>query len=304
MTFDELLSKPIRSEENFKAYVKALYDEWQGYKERGVFPTADRLDKYMEGLERGLPPQFFSGKLDSPVVLLALNPHAGGKDSAREVPHEPFYASFREYWDYWQNFTHERYAKDGKVAAYYRGKGELPPDSKFDNKLLCFLSALAGKNEGESRLEDVGTLGLEFIPLCSRNFELSRMDGYISLYVRRVLDVLFLHRRTLVIILNGRLCGALESMEAPGGGMKMLDRQRLLRIKKDGTPAVRGSWVMRYELSREDGKELSIVAAPTFADRYLNGAALEDYAQKIARTVLTDTEKQALRGVLAKKNTN
>ena len=52
MTFDELLAKPIQTDGDFEAYVKALYDEWQGSRKGGAFPKADRLDNYIEGLKR------------------------------------------------------------------------------------------------------------------------------------------------------------------------------------------------------------------------------------------------------------
>ena len=97
----------------------------------------------MKDIKPSLPPQFFAGKLDSPIVQINLNPHAGGKGNASEVPHEPYCKTWEKYWSYWQNFAHERYVEDGLVVKDYRSRNEKLTPSNFDNNLLRFFAAFS-----------------------------------------------------------------------------------------------------------------------------------------------------------------
>jgi|GEM_PF-5083051 len=294
MTFDELLAKPIQTDGDFEAYVKALYDEWQGSRKGGAFPTADRLDNYIEGIRRDMPPQFFGGRLDSPVVLLALNPHADGEGGAKELLHEPFCSTWQDYWSYWQNFAHERYADDGRVKQRYAGK--QMPSSAYDNKLLSFFASAAGVTKDDGMLAKQGWLGLEFIPLNSPDFAPRQIDGYLRQYVSRIVDVLFLYERKLVIILNGKLGKLLQESGTADFAVSKPEEKSFKVEKTDGTLSAGNCCVGRFELRRNDGRTLRIVAASSFAKQGLNGTPLEDYG----RQAFMDEEKQILKELLSR----
>lgn len=296
MTFDALLKKPILTDDGYKAYVHALYDEWQGYRKTGTFPTADRLAAYMEGIAPSLPPQFFAGKLDSPVVQINLNPHAGGKGSASEVPHEPYCKTWEKYWSYWQHFAHERYAEDGLVVTDYRSRNKKLTPSGFDNKLLYFFASAAGIQPDEKMHEKLATLGLEFVPLNSAAFKLKKKDDYIRLYIKRMVDVLFLHERKLVIILNGTVCDMLCSMKDAGFTLENLEKKQFKVKKNNGEDSKQNICASRFELCRNDGKKLNIVAATSFAMQGLNSEPLACYA----RQLFTAEEKQTVKQMLSR----
>ena len=293
MTFDELLSKPILADSGFDSYVKALYDEWQDSQKGGAFPTADRLSTYIKGIRRDMPPQFFTGRLDSPVVLLSLNPHADGKGSAKEVLHEPFCTTWEDYLKYWQNFAHERYADGGGVKARY---GSKLPSSHFDDKLLLFFAAAAGVKADRRMLEKQHWLGLDFIPLNSPAFPPLKIDDYIRLYISRIVDVLFLHERKLVIVLNGMICKLLQKSSSADFTVSKPEKSAFKVKKTDGTDSARNCSVERFRIQRKDGKGLNIVAATSFARQDLNGVPLENYG----RQGFSDSEKQIVQEMLLK----
>ena len=303
MTFDALLKKPILTDDDYKAYVHALYAEWQDYRKTGTFPTADTLAAYMKGINPSLPPQFFAGKLDSPIVQINLNPHAGGKGSASEVLHEPYCKTWEKYWSYWQHFAHERYAEDGLVVTDYRNRNKKLTPSGFDNKLLHFFASAAGIQPDEKMHEKLSTLGLELIPLNSADFHLKKRDVYIKQYAERVADVLFLHERKLVIVLNGTVCPLFKLKGSSVYAIRKREEQWFER--NDGTDAQHrsGCWIGLYELSRgtaTERKTLRIIEAPTFAERFLNGVALENYGRELSKRLFTAEEKQTVKQMLSK----
>lgn len=265
--------EPIRSADDYFAYVEALYDEWRGNtgRKRGPYAmTCARLGECIPGLVDRQPPQFFAGDINAEMAMISLNPHA---NENVEVDTVPFCGSWEDYRGFWSDFPRRRYGGNGCAAdPHIRGL------SRFDRRVQHFLSGSAGEVTAAD-LAKWNIFHIELFPIGSSDFRSVRagaIDEYACRYIIRMLEALALTERKLIVALNAQL-------------KKFLDRAKKLDML-DGLTVHRQSfsiggkkvWREDYDLKLATGETLEIAAARTFARRgYLSDAELAEYAKAI-----------------------
>lgn len=275
MSFNQLLQTPITSEASYFDYVRALYEEWKDRDNNG-YPTFKRLSWYFENLDSKVPPHFFTGSIEAPVVIISLNSHSGEKND-REIDMKDYCETWDDYKKFFTNFPSIRYSK--KVAE------TVSFLSNFDCKLHRFLSGDAAKPTREA-LAKWNIFHVELCPIASSSFELKRPDSYICNYLLRTLEAIALYPRSLVLVINNRVCLLLDKME----------KQGFLKLEKEAselTPPGGGIMLRRidYSITLSGIAPIRIVAAPSYAYQSISHENLIAYGKWIVPNAV---KKQAL----------
>lgn len=292
--FEELLNKPIQSEDDYFDYVKALYDEWHD-RDVNNYPAFNKLNTDMKILERDLPPQFFTGDIKSSVVMISLNGHSGEQRS--EIDATTHCDTWEEYKDYWINFVMKRYGDNSK----YKDN----PVSNFDAKLHHFLT---GSN-AEVASEDLAKWNffhMELCPFLSSRYSVVKASTYNKLtnYLLRLLEVIALYKREQIIVLNGQICQLLDRFIPKKRHTKKSEyiNEELQVIKNNERSfhlTKKNNEKTRFKAKRIDytvklknlgEKTLNIVAVSTFAHRAMAGELFVEYNQK----AFTDEEREII----------
>ena len=271
--FEEKLYSPIRSAEDYFAYVKALYDEWSADagRERTLYEmTRERVGRCIPGLVDRQPPQFFTGDIHAEMAMISLNPHA---NENAEIDTIPFCGSWEDYRSFWVDFPRHRYGENGCAA-----HTKIARLSYFDRRAQHFLSGCAGEVTAAD-LAKWNMFHIELFPIGSSDFKsvkVGAIDEYACQYILRMLEALVLTERKLIVALNAQL-------------LKFLKRAKKLNMLtgltvRDKSFSIGEKTVLRedYVVKLATGKTLKIAAAKTFAKRgYLSNAELAVYAKKI-----------------------
>ena len=279
-SFEELLNIPIRDEKGYFQYVKALYEEWRDRRNSG-YPTLKRLNRRMDKLSAEIPPQFFTGNIHSPVVIISLNPHADRNGGNTEITAADYCQSWEDYRDFWTRFPEHRYAENGMAR---REDGRL---SNFDRKLHRFLSRNAAEVTS-NELARWNLFHLELFPIASPGFNNTRnMDDILFPFVLRSLEAVSLYERDLILFLNRQL----------GDIIRRMARNDCLEIKGEKVSKIevknRKSRCFRREfhVKLSNGACMKIIGAPTFAAQGFDGSSLAEYGMKF----FAENERKAIR---------
>ena len=265
-SFEKLLDTPIRDEKGYFQYVKALYEEWRDRRNSG-YPTLKRLNRRMDELSAEIPPQFFTGNIHSPVVIISLNPHADRNGGNTEITAADYCQSWEDYRDFWTRFPEHRYAENGMAR---REDGRL---SNFDRKLHRFLSRNAAEVTS-NELARWNLFHLELFPIASPGFNNTRnMDDILFPFVLRSLEAVSLYERDLILFLNRQLGDIIRRMAREN--VLVLEKENIPEIKVEG----RRTRCFRLDLHVKlpNGARMKIIGAPTFATQGFDGAPLANY---------------------------
>ena len=284
-SFSELLRKPITEVHGYFEYVKALYEEWHACDGKG-YPTFETLHNCFPNLNSKLPPQFFTGDINSKVVMISLNSHAGDDKPGTEIDATPFCRTWENYLHFWTNFAYERYAPKGCAAHLIEGV------SNFDRKLHRFLNGNAG-DVAHSDLARWDIFHVELCPIPSTQFTINAagMDC-LENYLLRSLEAVAATSRLLVLVLNNPVCRML----------KRLAKKKVISIDQQEKPLGKVSTRLDgrridYKVSLDEKRSVNIVAIPTFANQALNGVLLETYNH----LAFTDKERTIIRKAIGVK---
>lgn len=266
-TFETLLNIPIRNEKDFFQYVRALYEEWCT-RSKAEYSTLRKLEQKLSGLSAELPPQFFTGDIHSPVVVISLNPHADIKGRKSEIRAADYCKNWQEYLDFWTDFPRRRYAGDA------RSKDGLL--SKFDCRLHRFLRGDVSGVTGDD-LAQWNMFHMELFPIASSSFTTKDVDADLYPFILRSLEAISLFPRDLVLVLNRQLPTLLKRM-ARNSEIELTEKpESPVQIQGRKSKGAR----LDYTVKLPNGSCISIVGAPTFAAQGFDGSSLADYSKKL-----------------------
>lgn len=276
MSFKELLEKTITSEDDYLSYVKAAFDDWKNKN----YSSAEELAKYIENLNTKSEPHFFYGRLDSDFVILALNPHSDEKKPGSEVKGEA--GNWDEYLKLATDFNKERYLSSGSL---YK---KVP--SHFDKKCLSFLNKQSYSNDDEvnAKLAESHNLQIELCPFSSPSFSVKKdankkeLDAILEKYLLRTLEVINIHKRKWVLVLNSQTCNILDKLSKhnkEGFSIQKESSEQFFLTKKDGKETKKKAKKIVYKVSVNGSEAFKIIAAPTFANQSIGNALAADYGK-------------------------
>ncbi len=311
-SFEELLSKPIHINKNkdedkkdkhnkeekkviykeYFNYVEALYDEWCN---RIVnYPTFKNMLKCFGSINPDLPPQFFTGDIESDVVMISLNGHAGDKKKDSEIDATIFCKTFVEYFDFWEEFAKNRYSPNGKANI-------INQVSYFDQKLHCFISGNTEKAKSED-LAEWNFFHMELCPFLSSSYHSIKKPAQeiMKKFLFRVLDAIALYPRKRILVLNRQVCKILDKLPMKDNNDNYpeqskdvkelwIQKQRLeskpITFNNYKIKAFRIDYKIQHiildgEAFKENDSPLDIIAVPTFAKQSMAGKILIEYGQK------------------------
>lgn len=282
--FEKLLKTPIHNEDGYLQYVRALYEEWNSQNGETGYPTHRKMSNCIVGLRTDLPPQFFTGDIRSPFVIISLNPHADADGRKTEIYAAKHCQTWEDYLNFWTNFSHKRYAQDGVPRSPDGGL------SYFDCKLHRFLSGSTAEVTSED-LSRWNMFHVELFPIASPSFDVRHIDESLFPYILRMLEVIALYPRTLVLVLNRKLERLLRKMQR-AGMLKLEDFSSLpITISGKKTRAYRQMYTVMLNYTH-----VKIVAAKTFAMQGFDGEHLISYSQKC----FSDEERVAISQAIGK----
>ena len=328
--FEELLGKPIQINKdrndkykNYYDYVKSLYYEWMLWRylyEKLIkkwYSSFLTLKKNMPELNPLLPPQFFTGNIESSVVVISLNGHAG--DQSSEIDATQYCKTWAEYKDFWTNFVTKRY-KDYKIDPNTEKERSV---SRFDEKLHHFI--IGKKVEVNSEvLAKWKLFHIELCPFLSSSYSSSCKLDELKPYLLRALDAIALKKRKLILVLNREVCKILDSLPCIDDYQKNViqesdeiwvrvrpkkrsknqyPKENMCNWRKNMTPMKINYKIQRmirkgksFKASTKKLDTFTITALPTFAHHYMDN----DYLEKYNHFALTGKErfilKMAIRG--------
>lgn len=217
-------------------------------------------------------PHFFTGKFDSELVLVHLNPKRNKDKFTNSFklskPSECGFNSLEDYLNYYQNF--------GKIN--YGSNSSRKHKSPFDHKQIRFLNPLKilpfSTTDIYYNLETVidAKLQIELIPYGSEDFDYNKVGiDNIKPFIDRVLDLISSSSRMYVIF-----CGAVFDKVLK---QYVIEKKSHLfkLIKKDGTLTLNYFELINIKL-QYNNKIISCAVAPQFAKQ---GYPVEEYGKKI-----------------------
>jgi hypothetical protein len=297
-SFEELLKKSIHCEKEYFEYVKALYDEWNMWiKTKENYPSFEELKKFMPELNPDLPPQFFTGDIQSNVVMISLNGHAGDKKKDSEVDATGYCKTWDDYLKFWINFVNNRYALNGSANV-------IQKLSNFDEDLHHFLSGNNSKITSNDLLK-WNFFHMELCPFLSNKYSVVKASARQKMmnYLLRVLEAIALHKRDLILVLNGQVCAILDQFIIKKHKKKnknfeedlqVIEKNErsdnLIKKNKEKTSSKVKRIDYTVKLMNLGEKTLKIIAVPTFAGQSLAGDLLVEY-NKFA---FTDEEREII----------
>jgi len=247
---------------DFKQLVEQAFNQW---KNNDAVDEAIQLNKEI-GLEYfdTANPHFFTGKTDSELVLVHLNPKRNKEHWNKKCD----FADFQSYWKSYEKFGNRNYGEDSKRTH----------KSPFDHKQIRFLKPfdiLSLDNQDiNQNLEAVidGKLQLELIPFGSPDF-LYRKIGVNSIkpYVSRLLSIIGENQRKYVVF-----CGRVfEHILSDYIIDKTTHSFKL--TKNEGNPTKSDFQVINITLQSEV-KKINACIAPQFAKQ---GYPVTEYGKKV-----------------------
>lgn len=174
----------------FKKIVKADFNQW---KENGYCNEAQLLNKRV-GMDYfdTANPHFFTGNINSELVLIHLNPKRNRPDWNKACDYE----DFQSYWHSYEKFGKMHYGRESDKT--YR--------SQFDHKQIRFLKPFdilqINGNDKHQNLEKVidDKLQLELVPYGSPDFSYHKIGvKNLSPFVDRLLSIILEAPRKYVI---------------------------------------------------------------------------------------------------------
>ncbi|HPQ35717.1 MAG TPA: hypothetical protein PK563_14585 [Tenuifilaceae bacterium] len=172
-------------------------------------------------------PHYFTGKLDSKVVAVNLNPKRDKKHRSEKILKN----TFDEFWDFYENF--------GKLK--YETPKDKKADSRFDNKQVKFykgaglLDLIEEKGHADKfiNLKKVidNKLQWELVPFGSPDFTFSKI-GYKNLnpFLSAAIEAVILFPRDYIFF-NGAVFRDLLNFE----NIELVSKHHFKLMKKDGT---------------------------------------------------------------------
>jgi len=247
---------------DYISFVESVFNEW---KINGICKDAIAINEYINNttFDTGNP-HFFTGDLQSKIVMVQLNPKREIKEFKQETN-----KTFDEYLNYYTNY--------GKLV--YGKTSSRKFKSRFDQKLIRFLKPLEiidlNSNDIFKNLENVvdQKLQLELIPFGSPNFDYTKLPkNIIDIYTRQLLNAIFSEQRTCVIF-GGRVFSHILKP------FIITEKKYIFKLQKKN-----GEWTKNeYEIILTElafnGKTLKAHIAPQFAQQ---GMPIDAYGKKLA----------------------
>lgn len=284
LTFDNLLNKQIDDEKTYFKFVKACYEEWKKRQFNNSYHNRiTRYNMVLGNLYEDTCPQFFTGKINSQVVVVSLNPKHDPKNT-REFNVNPLVASWEEYLNFWTNFPRERYSDNGVI----RTKKLFSENrlSHFDVKLDMFLRGekTSDKRKLRNRLSQWNFFHIELCPFPSQYFQLLNLTNELALYLLRSLEAISLFDRKLIIIPNKPTINVLRYLVS--------NKQIVLKEDKS-IRSIHCDWYNQKKEHKEfdtdrrkltvelkNKKQISLDLAPSFNINWMNGQPMLQYSNQ------------------------
>jgi hypothetical protein len=251
---------------NFKDFAQQQFNEW---KISGKCSEAVKLnDKISSSISYFdvTNPAFFYGDMNSPLVLVHLNPK-------RDKEYKPtLHCNFNSFEDFWNDYSFFGKRKYSNIDS------KKPPYKKFDLKQVRFLrpfNILPFNNDDTNKnLEIVidKKLQIDLIPFGSSSFDYTLMIDHLQPYFDRLFELILSTERKYIIF-----CGtAFKNIKIPGLIKKKSHCFKL--AKKDGNMTKNEFELINMEVEYKQ-KNIQFCIASHFA---IQGIPMDKYGEKIA----------------------
>lgn len=259
--------------EDFKQYMENKFNEFEKY---GTAKEAIYLqEKIEQHLNHNNYPHFFTGKLDSRIVFVHLNPKEQDTDSNIFGGTRRF-ESFDEYFDFYERYGTYMYKNP---QSYLK--------SSFDQKQLKLLKALGIMNFLDESIDKKHKirnrnlaisidqkLQLELIPYGSDNLKSisNKKIQYLKGYINRILDLIISVERDYIFFCGKVHIGLLKDYIVSNTEYK-------IEVKtKDGKNT--SSYYHNIELNY-NGKQIKAGILRTYPKQGFDGNLIVQYGKKV-----------------------
>lgn len=261
----------MKIQKDYEKWIQTNYEEWNKNGKcsdavalnEAVRKNSDIKEDYFDTAN----PQFFTGDLDSKLVLVHLNPKRDNNWGCKNS-----FSDFEAYMQHHKKFGYEHYGE----------KSERIHKSPFDMKQIRFLSpfeVLPFNGEKYHDLEIVldNKLQLELIPFGSPNFEYKKVGiNNIKTYMEILLDVISSKERKYIIF-----CGKVFSELLDKGLFQEKRKQGFSEqlVKKDETFTKINYQVINIKI-KYNNKTICAAIAPQFA---MQGCPIDKYGEMVKK---------------------
>lgn len=253
--------------ENFKKQILFDFYEW---KKQGRCTRARNLNKVIgEEYFCESNPHFFTGDLNSDLVLVHLNPKRNKNKSTKIFDVEkPKFETFEEYFDYFTYFGRNNYGKNS-------GRTHKSP---FDKKQIRFIKPLnILPLNGKDIFKDLeividNKLQIELIPFGSEKFNYNKVGiNNIEPFIQNILSLIIAKDRKLIIFC-GRVFDKILNTYVIDKKIHEFKLQ-----KKDGTLTDDNYHFIEIQM-QHNNKNISAIIAPQYA---MHGMPIDKYGIKL-----------------------
>lgn len=217
-------------------------------------------------------PHYFTGNIESEIVLVHLNPKRNKEDFFSKSRFE----RFSDYWDFYEKFGKNHYGE----------KSDRTHKSRFDKKQIRFLKPFNVFNFSEEddyfNLQKVidDKLQIELIPYGSPDFDYKKIGtSSLRFFIENTLKLIASSPRKYIIFC-GKVFHATPLLEPY---LKSRELFEFKLNKKDGSET-KNKYEFVFITLEIDNQTINAGIAPQFA---LQGAPISSYGENIARLYKT-----------------
>ena len=254
-------------------YLKFIENTFSDWEKLGYCPDAKKINENIGYEYFGITnPHFFTGDLDSDLVLIHLNPKRDLDPKNNVYPKfsakESGFSKFEEYINYYSNF--------GKIN--YGLKSNRKHKSPFDHKQIRFLKPFKliplENSDRFLNLENVidRKLQLELIPFGSNDFNFRKVGlSNLKSYIELILMLILCHNRKYVIFCGTVFRDIFKDY--------IIEQNRItFKLKKKDGQETKNEFEIVNIIISVNGQNLNCAIAPQFAKQ---GYPVEEYGLKI-----------------------